>query len=288
VREVRPRPPLPAVSRIQATDAEIFFLALLGMASVLLAGVGLETFIAQSNVRGPGLIARVAPVAWVQPIYVFFILLPTALAVLTIGVPFFLRTLVAAIRRTLGLEPALGLVSLVACAGLLVWELREGQKGLATLTAVAAVAVWQSWRWLAAPGRAVGARLVGTAGLALVGLVYYENAILRGGATSMAIAPTLAVVGFFCAALGVPLMLVRAFGRAVPGSRGRLAAATALIGAALWCAAPFGRNFNSEPGAGDRYELLGTLAAAVLFVAIAVLSEIARRGFAEARPGAMR
>jgi hypothetical protein len=208
--------------------------------------------------------------------------------VLTIGVPFFLRTVVAAIRRTLGLEPALGLVALVACAGLLVWELREGQRGLATLAAIVTIAVWQSWRWLAAPGRAIGARMVGAAGLALAGLVYYENSILCGGATSMAIAPTFAVVGFFCAAIGVPLMLVRAFGRSVPGSRGRLAAAVALVGAALWCAAPFGRNFNPEPGAGDRYELLGTMGAAVLFVAVSLLSEIARRNFVEARPGAMR
>jgi hypothetical protein len=270
------------VSRIQATDAEIFFLALLGMVSVLLAGEGLEAFIGASNARGPGLIARVAPVAWVQPIYVFFILLPTALAVLTIGVPFFLRTVVSALRRGLGLIPGLGLGALVACAGLLVWELREGRQGLVTLAAVAGVAIWQSWRWLAAPGRAVGARLVGTAGFALAGLVYYENSILRGGATSMAIAPTFAVVGFFCASIGVPLMLVRALGCRVPGRRGRIAAAMALVAAALWAAAPFSRSLNPTPGAGDNYELVGTMAAALLFVAIAALSELARRGFIEA------
>ncbi len=288
MKEARPRAPYPAVNRIQATDAEIFFLALLGMSSVLLAGAGLEAFIAISAAKGPGLIARAAPVALVQPIYVFFILLPTALAVLTIGVPFFLRTVVGGFRRAIGWQPGLGLLALLACGGLLFWEQRAGYKGLVTLAVVVAIAIWQSWRWLVAPGRAIGARMVGAAGVSLAGLVYYENAILQGGASSIAIAPTLAVVGFFCASIGVSLMLVRAFGRSVPGSRGRMAAAMALLGAGLWCAAPFGRAFNPAPGAGDRYELMATLAAAFLFVSIAALSELARRGMDESPPRPVR
>ena len=79
-------------------DAQIFYVAVLGMAGVLLCGELLAQLVtaSASAAYGPALLTRMAAspqtVRW---IYVFFVLLPACLAVLAIGFPFFLRTLIA-------------------------------------------------------------------------------------------------------------------------------------------------------------------------------------------------
>jgi len=282
-----------------STDTEIFFTALLGLCGVLLLGEALTWLITGANVieGGPALIARlslqsaVGPKSSVQPIYVFFVLLPVSLAVLAIGIPFFLRTLLAAVHRTLDASEALGLAAFLVTTGVFAFEALAGRNGLVAVGTAALIGVWQSWNVLAAPGRRIGSRLLGVSGLGLAGFGYYQYRLVQGGGGSLAVAPTLLVLGFFAGCTGLLFVLARALGGAGYAGSGRITACAALVGAAAWCSAPYLRALAGDGASADGLELRVAAFGAVVFIVVAIARELRRaeepRGGIAGRRGAV-
>ena len=89
--------------------------------------------------------------------------------------------------------------------------------------------MWQAWNFLAAPGRRLGSRLLGIGGLGLAGFGYYQYQLVHGGAGSVAVAPTLLVLGFFSGATGLAFVLARALGAPGCAGSGRISACVALV-----------------------------------------------------------
>jgi hypothetical protein len=263
------------------SDSQIFFTAVLGMAAVLLtqflviklvgadvitSGTGAET------AAGAPLLARVAKPKTVLLFYAFFVLLPAGLAFLGIGVPFALRTTLAALRGRLTRVELLGLAGIVASGALVALEWYFTTHGLLAIVAAGAVAIWQVWEPLSVAGRRLGFRLAGVAGLALLALAYYENRLLAQGQTSMALAPTALVAAAFFLAAALVLSGVAALRT---GARG--AAAACWLLAMVWYQAPALAAAATKAGASDRLELGITTAVAAALLLLAALREVRER-----------
>jgi hypothetical protein len=257
-----------------SSDAEIFFTSIFGLSAVLLAGELLFRILIRSadGLLGPSLLARTAPLSSVRPLYAFFVLLPMGLAFLAIGVPFFFRTVRAALRGRL-LGPARhALLAIPACALAAVAEVRMGGSGLAAVLAVAAVAAWQAHRTMARFGARHGFALLALAGGTLAGLAWYESAAVAGKEPSIAIAPTLLVAPLFCTTIGLSTAAASAL---QPRGRGRFVVAVCSLATAAWLCIPLLRAHLAESSAaGDQLELTSTIGAATALVAFGLLQRM--------------
>jgi hypothetical protein len=270
-------------------DSQIFFAAVLGMATVLvvqvlvfrLVGADIvapthETTAADVGVPRAGaasdhvpLIRQIGPPGTVSLLYGFFVLLPAGLAFLCIGVPFALRTLIAAIQRKLSRTELLGLAAFIAALCLLAAEPHLWTHGLTAIVAVAAVAIWQAWEPIATRARRLAFRMLGLGGIALGVLANYENRLLQHGEASIALAPTALVAAAFFIGSGLVLS-------ALALARFRLRAATAAcwLIAAAWYLAPTWVPLVADPASGGRLELVTTVAASAVLVSVTIVREI--------------
>jgi hypothetical protein len=248
----------------QSSDAEIFFASVFALAAVLVVGELLFRLLAHTGTGalGPALLARSAPLSSVRPMYAFFVLLPAGLAFLAIGLPFFMRTVSAALRGRVQGQGRQALGALAACVPAALVEVRLGSSGVISVIAGAAIGAWQSHRLMGRLGDKHGFKLLATAALAVAGLGAYEVAAARNSEPSIAIAPTLLVAAMFFVMAGLMTTTAAA---AAPRARGRFAVAIAWIGAIALLAAPMlrARVATSAVGA-DRFELACTFAAAAL------------------------
>jgi len=260
-------------------DAQIFFTAVLGLATVLLCGELLVQLVTHcgETAYGPALVARMASsprtVRW---IYVFFILLPVFLAVLAIGFPFFLRTLTAAMRNRLRRRELLGLVAMLVVVGVLCAEIWYGSstRGDIALGAAALVGLWQAWNIIGERGDTIGFRLLALGGLMFLGLAYYEQRHLAGAVPSQAIAPTLLVAGFFLTVAG---LLIATAAASRPGGRGRALVSVCWLAVVYWSLSPLLRSLASAGERADDMELASTAAVGGLLLLAGLVREIGRR-----------
>jgi len=262
------------VTTLRFTDAQIFFVALLGFCLARLSGAFLMWLtMAASADPDATLLARVAPSSSISPIYLFFVLLPVALAVFAIGIPFLLRTLLAAARRRLTRTEAVGLVLVAAVivAALVAERWVGGASGILLPACMATIGFWQSWRPLGQHGGMLGLRLLAGAGLSLGLVAYYEAALVSGAEPSIALAPTFVVLAVALGAGGLPLVLASALARA--GTPGWPTALLAWPAAAAWCWTPGLRATAAGPWPADRLELRATIAVAALLVAVWAVAE---------------
>jgi hypothetical protein len=249
------------------SDAEIFFTAVLGLSLVLLGNDAVLT-VAAGDPDKPSLLSRLCLPTTIAPFWVFFVLLPSALGFIAIGVPYALRTLIALVRKKLESRNAVGVLALLLVAAAAFFELLWGRSGRISLAAAAGVGIWQVWPALAGVPRKRGTRMLGVAGGGLGGLAYYERALAMGAEPSMAVAPTCYVTAFFFGTLGI--LLVSA---GLAANRGRLAAVAAWLGAALFF---FGSRAttalagNADPAT---IEWGGTAVAAAMLLAVFLANE---------------
>ncbi len=258
-------------------DAQIFYVAVLGMAGVLLCGELLAQLVtaSASAAYGPALLTRMAAspqtVRW---IYVFFVLLPACLAVLAIGFPFFLRTLIAALRRRLRRSEMIGFILMLCAFAGVGFEIMRGGDGVIATSAAAVIALWQSREAIGERGGAIGDRLLMTTGAVLLGLVHYERQVLSGAEPSLAVAPTLLVAAFFFGAAGLLISTVVSFRR---GSKGRGRVILSWIALGYWATSPQVRRLAVAAQEADNIEVASTAVAGTLLLVIGVAGEFARR-----------
>lgn len=216
------------------TDLEILAAAVAGLVGVLL-GLPLMLDLVSAFADPPSLVSRLAPAETVRPFWVFFVLLPTSLAFIAIGLPFAFRLVLALFRSRLPAADVGKLAALASCLAAIGWELFSGRSGAWSLTATLVVSAVTARRPLAAFGaRGAGWTLV-AAGASITVFAYYAHALAEGGEPSVAIAPTFAVAGFVCAATGLLTATIRALCRARVALR---ALAGAWIAAAGWIVSP--------------------------------------------------
>ena len=259
----------------RASDAQIFFTALSALTATLAGGELLLRWLASAQTASPAtaIAARSAPLETIRPFYAFFVLLPVGLGFLAIGVPFLLRTLMAAVHRRVSRGEATGLAAVLIGAVALVVEARFERDGLATTLAITAVAGWQGRALLARAGERVAAAVLAAGGLSLVGLGYYERQLLAGVEQSMAIAPTLLLLAFFYLAFAVSTMAVAAS----RGSASRIVALLAAGASALWLASPVLRSTWADTvEAADRFEVDATLAAGTVLLLVGAIAWLRR------------
>jgi hypothetical protein len=253
-----------AANHTPSSDAAIFFASVFALATVLVIGELLFRLLLHTGegALGAALLARTAPLSSVRPLYAFFVLLPAGLAFLAIGLPFFMRTLSAAISGRLRGRPRQALLALAVCALSAPIEARFDGTGIMSVVAAGAIGIWQSYRLVGRFGETQGFALLAAAGLLIAGLVAYEVAALGNSEASIAIAPTLLVAVAFFASAGLSATTAAA---AAPRADGRIAVAVAWIGVAALFAAPMLRSRVAASAAGaDRFELVCTLTAAAL------------------------
>jgi hypothetical protein len=260
------------LSKRSFSDFEIFFSALLGLSMVLVgrrllgwitADVGLDAF-------APSLATRFGTSTTIANFSTFFVLLPTALAFIAIGIPFALRCLAAVFRRKIVRHELLGLLALTACVAGMAYEARLGSTGLISVAAIALVSLWQAWDALAARAARLGYWCLGGGALCLLGLAYYQSQYLAGAEASRFIAPTFLVVAFYLVGAGLVLTVPAAIG----AHRSRLAAALVWIAVAAWVAAPRLRAQALEPAAADMLELSVAAGGAALMLAAALARQL--------------
>jgi hypothetical protein len=259
---------MPPLQARRFTDAEIFFTAVLGISLVLLGNDAVLTVAAGAE-QSPSLLSRLCLQTTIAPFWVFFVLLPSALGFIAIGLPYALRTLIAVIRKKLDSRHAVGVLVLLLVAAAAVFELLWGRSGRFSLTAAAGVCIWQVWPALAGLPRKRGTRLLGLAGASLAGLAYYERSLAVGAEPSMAIAPTCYVSAFFFGPLGILLVSI-----GLGSDRGRLAAVTAWLAAIVFLIgsrAATALAGNVDP---ETLEWGGTTVAAAMLLAVFLANEV--------------
>jgi hypothetical protein len=267
---VRGRP----VSVRSSSDAEIFFTSVFAIAGVLLVGELLFTLLeaASAVALGPALVARLAPLSTVRLLYASFVLLPAGLAFLAIGLPFCLRTLVAAFSRRLEPQARGALAALAACVVAAIVEVRLDMRGFVALSAAAAVSSWRAHPVLARMGAAHGFRLLAAGGASAAVLAWYEGRMLAHAATSIAVAPTFLVLAAVFAAAGLVTTTAAALRR---DGDGRGAVALCWLAALGWLGAPLMRaRLAASAPAADRVELWTTATAAIVLCAAALVHRL--------------
>lgn len=259
------------------SDSEIFFASVCGAALVLCLNEILCTLVLRSGsgTLGPSLLYRAAPVTSVRLLYTLFVLLPAFVSFASIGLPFFLRTLRAALKGRLSKRSMRGLLLLAVCIALVSIELHFGRNGLIGASMISLVGLVCGFRTIAEVGRAYGYRLLGAAGIALAGLAWFESRILAGAAPEIALAPTaLVAAGFFAASglLTVTSDVMR------PGRESRLRVALCWFAALAWLGAPLVRSpSGNNPLLADRIELAALVAAAVILTGASLLRRAAHK-----------
>ena len=177
--------------------------------------------------------------------------------------------ILAAARGRLGRAQGITALALTVCSALVAADLVMQRSGMLPLVLTCAVALWRGGPSL----RALGARFAPTslvvAGGALLGLTFYQRQIHAGGEASIAIAPTLALLGFYAGLVGVLCALLAA---SAPRAKGWLGAASALI-AVAWAGGL--RALPLFGARSDNAEMALTFTAGAALVAVAVWS---RRG----------
>ncbi|RMF24207.1 MAG: hypothetical protein D6760_03860 [Deltaproteobacteria bacterium] len=247
-----------------ARDAEVFFVAVLGAALVLLGG-GLLFESLSAGASQATLSSRIAAVRAVRALYAWFGLLPAGLAFLGIGVPFALRTLLAAATRRLGRRQTLALIGVATGVALLLTPYGKGWKAPLLLCSIAAVAAAGGGGLLRRHAAAWGRILLALASLSFLAVTVFAERIAAGTAPSTVLGPTaLAAAGFF---------LIPAFGCAVAATLAGIVrwywTALLTLSATLWYGLPWIRAWGRAAGApGDPIEVAVTgVLAGVLAVA---------------------
>lgn len=257
--------------RPPASDSEVFFASVLGVSFVLLLNYMLAGLLARSaeGVLGASLLVRTAPLASVRLLFTFFVLLPSLLAFAGIGIPFFLRTLRAAVRGRLSAGRQLGLVALATCVVGAVAEVRSGRSGVVAVALISLLGLRLGFRAVASIGEAHGFRLQAAAGVTLVALAWYERRVLQGADPGVALAPTVLVVATFLCATSLLTVTV---GALCERDRRYRALGVGWVGNLACFAAPLlrGRIANSVTSA-DRLELAAVVVNAVVLMVLAVL-----------------
>ncbi len=248
-----------------ATDAEVFFVAVLGAALVLLGGGLLFESLGWGSSQG-ALLARVAPLRTVRALYAWFGLLPAGLAFLGIGLPFALRVVASAARRRLGRREAFALLGIAAGIAALLSPYGHDWKGPLLLLVVAVTAMAGAAPLLAERAAAWGRVLLAAAALSLLVVAVFEQQLLSGNRTGTAVASTaVAAAGFFLApALGC-LVAVGVSG----GLRWYWTSSVTLL-AGTWYALPWLRTWVTTAAARFDYVELGTTIALALLLAVVV------------------
>lgn len=257
----------PKVRRMR--DAEIFGAAVMALAGVLAGGRLLAAFAAEGfGAHGPSLAARFGSPTTVGNFTTFFVLLPVALAFVAIGIPFLLRSLAAAFRRTLEARELIGVVVVLSAVAGLFAEATFGTSGIASIGVMTAAGYALSWPAMAEARGRTAYGLLAAAGASLALLAYYERAFLAGAEPSLFIAPTFLVTGFFLGCTGVLCALPSALKtrrRGEPNGRAGFALCAAAV--AAWLTSPLMRHWGADPGGADALEFYVTAGSALVLFA---------------------
>jgi len=178
------------------------------------------------------LLARLAPRATIDRLWVVFVLIPAAVTFVGIGVPYAFRVLITLVRRRLTRTDVTTTLALALCAALVAADLLMKRSGLLPLALTCAVAIWRAGAAYAARGQRLAPALVATAGIALLGVAYYQQGIRAGARPSIAIAPTLVLAAFYTGFVG---LLGASVAAARPRASVRFAVMAGVVGLA-WCA----------------------------------------------------
>ena len=217
------------------------------------------------------LLARLAPRATVDRLWVVFVLIPAVVAFIGIGVPYAFRVLITLVRRRLSGADVTTTLALAACAALVLADLLMKRSGLVPLALTCAVALWRTGGSYAARGERMAPALIATAGGALLGVAFYQQTARAGDAPSMAIAPTLVLLAFY-AGLGGALAGLLAV--AVPRASVRVGVAASCV-ALLW-----GAGLRALPLFGNGAETAEVLLTVVAGGALIAVALAARRATA--------
>jgi hypothetical protein len=250
-------------------DPEIFFAALLALTSVLVGSRALNALVGASAgiAFAPSLMARFGPSSTVATFSTFFVLLPTALAFIAIGIPFALRTIAAATRRELPKRDLFAMAGIAACFAALVFEASRGGSGLYSYAAMMLLSYWQLVPALARRGRRVGDWSCAAAGVSALGLAWHQWSYLGGSEASEFVAPTLLVIAFYSCIVGLASLMPAAL---TPPRKSTVSALVLAIATALWLQAPRLRVYSATGAEADQLEFAVATGAATLLLVVAL------------------
>ena len=257
------------------SDLELFFTSVLFLVSTFICGGPALVMIGRAAELGggPSLLARLVPAEVASPLYATFVIIPSLLIFVVIGLPLLVKAAAVALRQglkgrdgaALGLLVAAAVV--VALGGPTGWGL-----GLAVIVALAAT-LWRATAVLR--HYRPGLPALGLAGLALGGLAIFETRLLLGAQPGPALAATMFVVGAYLLSAGLCACCVEA--AAQPEKR-MLAVALCSAGAA-WFVLPYGRDWGLwASGRADVVETASTALLAASTLLVSGLDQVRRRG----------
>jgi hypothetical protein len=175
------------------------------VASVLVTAGAFASFAllqAIATSRGTTVLSRIAPPDTIGHLWVFFVLVPSLLLLVGVGVPSVIRALVALARGALTRYEINSLVMTAVAVALVVLEAGLRRSGATSLTLLCAVCAWRLISHMGTVGTRLQLPLLVGAAVSLLGLGVYQQRLHAGDPASVAVAPTLFLVSFYATAVG--------------------------------------------------------------------------------------